>query len=182
MPGIDHALWIGDTDQITDEVEEFLTGSRADVEPDRVLATVMFTDIVDLTKRASELGDRRWQGVLEQHDEIIRRELEKFRGRAVKTLGDGVLATFDGPARAVRCATSVIDAVRSLDLRVRSGIHTGEIELKGDDIAGLPFTSRTGGGSGSSRAGSCVEHRTRSRGRLEPALRRSGRSCLERNT
>ena len=102
-------MWVGDVDRIADEIEEFLTGSRSEMEPDRVLATVMFTDIVNSTKRASELGDRRWQGLLEQHNQILRRELEKFRGREVKTLGDGVLATFDGPARAVRCATSMVE-------------------------------------------------------------------------
>jgi class 3 adenylate cyclase len=137
LPGGDHAPWVGDTDALADQIEEFLTGSRAEVEPDRVLATVLFTDIADSTKRASELGDRRWQAVLKQHDQIIRRELAKFRGREVKTLGDGFLATFDGPARAVRCATSVIDGVRSLDLQVRGGIHTGEIEINGHDIAGI---------------------------------------------
>jgi class 3 adenylate cyclase len=137
LPGIDHTLWIGDTDHVTDEVEEFLTGSRADVEPDRVLATVMFTDIVDSTKRASELGDRRWQTLLEQHNHILRSELYKFRGREVKTLGDGFLATFDGPARAVRCASSIVQAVHPLDIHVRGGIHTGEIEVKGDDVGGI---------------------------------------------
>ena len=130
--------WVGDVDRLGDEIEEFLTGSRAEVEPDRVLATVMFTDIVDLTKRASEMGDRRWHAILAQHDQLLRRELDKFRGREVKSLGDGFLATFDGPARAVRCATSIIEAVRSLDLQVRGGIHTGEIEVTGnDDIGGI---------------------------------------------
>jgi len=137
LPGCDHVLWVGDVDRIADEIEEFLTGSRSEIEPDRVLATVMFTDIVDSTKRASELGDRRWQGLLEQHNQILRRELEKFRGREVKTLGDGVLATFDGPARAVRCATSMVESVRSLDLQLRGGVHTGEVETKGDDIGGI---------------------------------------------
>jgi len=137
LPGCDHVLWVGDVDRIADEIEEFLTGSRSEMEPDRVLATVMFTDIVDSTKRASELGDRRWQGLLEQHNQILRRELEKFRGREVKTLGDGVLATFDGPARAVRCATSMVESVRSLDLQLRGGVHTGEVETKGDDIGGI---------------------------------------------
>src|SRR5215207_4961195 len=107
------------------------------MEPDRVLATVMFTDIVDSTKRASELGDRRWQGLLEQHNQILRRELEKFRGREVKSLGDGVLATFDGPARAVRCARSICDGVRSIGLEVRSGVNTGEVQFAGNDIAGI---------------------------------------------
>jgi class 3 adenylate cyclase len=137
LPGADHVPWVGDVDRLADEIEEFLTGSRTEVEPDRVLATVLFTDVVDSTKRASELGDRRWQALLDQHNRIFRRELDKFRGREVKTLGDGFLATFDGPARAVRCATAIVSEMRSLGLEVRGGIHTGEIEIKGDDIAGI---------------------------------------------
>ena len=137
LPGSDHVIWTGDTDRIADEVQEFLTGSRSEAEPDRVLATVLFTDIVGSTERASELGDRRWQGLLEQHNQLLRRELNKFHGREVKTLGDGFLATFDGPARAVRCATSMIEVVRPLDIQVRGGVHTGEIEITGDDIAGI---------------------------------------------
>jgi class 3 adenylate cyclase/alpha-beta hydrolase superfamily lysophospholipase len=137
MPGSDHVPWVGDTDRLADEIEEFVTGSRADLEPDRVLGTVLFTDIVDSTKRAVELGDRRWSGLLNQHDAVVRREVERFRGREVKTLGDGFLVTFDGPARAVRCARSIAEAVQSLGIAVRSGVHTGEIEVKGDDIAGI---------------------------------------------
>jgi class 3 adenylate cyclase len=137
LPGIDHVLWVGDVDRIADEMEEYLTGSRSEVEPDRVLATVLFTDIVGSTKKASELGDRRWQSLLGQHDQILRAQIEKFRGREVKALGDGFLATFDGPARAVRCATNMIESVRPLDLQVRSGVHTGEVEVKGDDITGI---------------------------------------------
>jgi class 3 adenylate cyclase len=137
LPGIDHVLWVGDVDRIADEMEEYLTGSRSEVEPDRVLATVLFTDIVGSTKKASELGDRRWQSLLGQHDQILRAQIDKFRGREVKALGDGFLATFDGPARAVRCATNMIESVRPLDLQVRSGVHTGEVEVKGDDITGI---------------------------------------------
>jgi class 3 adenylate cyclase len=137
MPGADHVAWVGDTDRLADEIEEFVTGTRADLEPDRVLATVLFTDIVASTKRAVELGDRRWRTLLEQHDAVVRQEFERFRGREVKTLGDGFLATFDGPARAVRCATSIVEAVRSLGIEVRSGVHTGEIEVKGNDIGGI---------------------------------------------
>ncbi len=137
MPGADHVAWVGDTDRLADEIEEFVTGSRADPEPDRVLATVMFTDIVGSTQRAEELGDRRWRGLLDRHDAIVRREIERFRGHEVKTLGDGFLATFGGAARAVRCALSTSEAVQSLGLQVRSGIHTGEIEVKGDDIGGI---------------------------------------------
>lgn len=137
LPGEDHLLWAGDVDRVADEMEVFLTGSRAEIEPDRILATVMFTDIVESTRRASELGDRRWRELLDQHDHLLRQEIARYRGREVKTLGDGFLATFDGPARAVRCGMSIVDAVRPLDLRVRGGVHTGEIETKGDDIAGI---------------------------------------------
>jgi class 3 adenylate cyclase len=137
LPGEDHFISSGDVDRITDEIEEFLTGSRADVEPDRILATVMLTDIVDSTKRASELGDRRWRALLDRHDHLAQQEIARFRVREVKTLGDGFMATFDGPARAVRCATSIAAAVRSLDLQLRAGVHTGEIEVKPDDIGGI---------------------------------------------
>ena len=122
---------------MADEIEEFLTGARATLEPDRVLATVLFTDIVDSTRKAVELGDRRWRGLLEQHDQIIRDELSRYRGREIKTLGDGFLATFDGPARAVRCAAAIAEAVRALGLEVRCGVHTGEIEMNGEDIGGI---------------------------------------------
>lgn len=137
LPGENHLLWAGDVDIIADEIEEFLTGGRADVEPDRVLATVMFTDIVDSTGRASAMGDRRWRMLLDQHDAVVRQQIEHFRGREVKTLGDGFLATFDGPARAVRCAQAVISDLRPLGLEIRAGIHAGEIELKGQDIGGI---------------------------------------------
>jgi class 3 adenylate cyclase/alpha-beta hydrolase superfamily lysophospholipase len=137
MPGSDHVPWVGDVDRLADEIEEFVTGSRADLEPDRVLATILFTDIVDSTKRAVEIGDRRWRAVLDQHNTIVRQEIARFRGREVKTLGDGFLVTFDGPARAVRCAMTITEAVRSLGIEVRSGVHTGEIEVQGDDIRGV---------------------------------------------
>jgi class 3 adenylate cyclase len=139
LPGIDHLLWVGNTDRVADEVEEFLTGSRAQIEPDRVLATVLFTDIVDSTRQASELGDRRWRALLDQHDEMVRREIGHLRGREIKTLGDGFLATFDGPGRAVRCAMSIVEAMKSfLGLKVRAGVHTGEIEVQPDgDISGI---------------------------------------------
>jgi len=137
LPGSDYLPMAGDTDCLTDEIEEFLTGSRPEVEPNRVLATVLFTDIVDSTKRAAELGDRAWRALLDRHDEAVRQEFARFRGREVKTLGDGFLATFDGPARAVRCATSIIKRVRPLGIEVRSGLHTGEIELQRDDVGGI---------------------------------------------
>jgi class 3 adenylate cyclase len=124
-------------DEIADEVEEFLTGVRRGPEPDRVLATVLFTDIVGSTAKAEQLGDRQWRALLESHDSLIRRELDRFRGREVKATGDGVLATFDGPARAIRCACAARDAVRTIGLEIRAGLHTGEIELAGADVAGI---------------------------------------------
>jgi class 3 adenylate cyclase len=133
----DHLPFLGDVDRIGDEVEEFLTGSRQSRVPDRVLATVLFTDIVDSTRQASESGDRRWRNMIERHDELTRRQIERFRGREVKTLGDGFLATFDGPARAVECACAVRDGVRPLGLQVRAGVHTGECEIVGEDVRGM---------------------------------------------
>ena len=139
LPGTDHIPWNERdvVDRIVDETEEFLTGYRAESELDRVLATVMFTDIVDSTKRAAALGDRTWRALLDRHDEIVRQQLSRFRGREVKHTGDGFLATFDGPARAVRCASAIADTMQPLGLTVRGGLHTGEIELKGDDIGGI---------------------------------------------
>jgi class 3 adenylate cyclase len=124
-------------DQILEEVEEFLTGARTTQIADRVLATVLFTDIVESTRQAAALGDQRWRDLLARHDSLVRRELERHRGRAVKTMGDGFLATFDGPARAIRCACSVRDSMRDLGIEVRSGLHTGECELIGDDVGGI---------------------------------------------
>jgi class 3 adenylate cyclase len=124
-------------DRLVGEVQEFLTGSRGEIEVDRVLATVMFTDIVDSTKRAAELGDREWRALRERHDGEVRQLLTRFRGHEVKNLGDGFLATFDGPARAIRCATAISDAVRPLGIAVRSGLHTGEIELTANDVSGI---------------------------------------------
>jgi len=137
LPGADHLPWVGDQDTLVDEVQEFLTGTRPAAEPDRVLATVVFTDIVASTERAAELGDRRWRDLLFSHHAIVRRELERFRGREVKTVGDGFLATFDGPARAVRCACAIRDGVGELGLSIRAGLHTGECELIGDDVGGI---------------------------------------------
>ena len=124
-------------DRVADEIEEFLTGTRSEVEIDRVLATVMFTDIVDSTKRAAELGDRQWRALLDRHDAAVRQQIGRFRGREVKQLGDGFLATFDGPARAVRCAAAINGAVQPLGIAVRTGLHTGEIELAENDIGGI---------------------------------------------
>jgi class 3 adenylate cyclase len=137
LPGRDLFWWASEADAVVDEVEEFLTGVRPAPEPDRVLATVLFTDIVGSTERASELGDHRWRALLDEHDSLVRRELERYRGREVKVVGDAFLATFDGPARAIHCACAISGAVHGLGLEVRAGLHTGEIELRGDDIAGV---------------------------------------------
>jgi class 3 adenylate cyclase/pimeloyl-ACP methyl ester carboxylesterase len=119
------------------EISEFLTGHRAEVEDDRVLATVLFTDIVDSTRRAAEIGDRDWRALLDAHDAVVRSQLSRFRGREVNTSGDGFLAMFDGPQRAIRCAMSIRDAVQALGIEVRAGLHTGECEVRGDDIGGI---------------------------------------------
>jgi class 3 adenylate cyclase len=137
LPGRDHVPFAGDPDRVADEIEEFLTGTRPMAEPDRVLATVMFTDIVDSTKRAAELGDRKWRELLQRHDDLVRGELERHRGRAVKTTGDGFLATFDGPARAIRCSCAIRDHLRDHGVEVRAGLHTGEIEVIGEDVGGI---------------------------------------------
>ena len=152
LEGIDHAIFAGDIDALVDEVEEFLTGVRRTTEVDRVLATVMFTDIVDSTKRASAMGDRDWRALLDAQNDVLRRELARHRGREVKMLGDGMLATFDGPARAIRCARAMTDAVRPLDIEVRVGLHTGEVELVGDDVAGIAvhIAARVGALAGAS--------------------------------
>jgi class 3 adenylate cyclase len=137
LDGRDHLAWTEDRDALLDEVEEFLTGSRRAHEPERALATVLFTDIVASTETAAGLGDRRWRDLLERHDAIVRRQLAIHRGREVKTMGDGFLATFDGPARAIRCTTAIGEAVREVGLEVRAGIHTGEVELIGGDVGGM---------------------------------------------
>jgi len=137
LPGADHIPWAGDQDALLGEVEEFLTGSRRVREPERALATVLFTDIVGSTEIAARLGDRAWRELLERHDAVVRRQLAIHRGREVKTLGDGFLATFDGPARAIRCAAAIEAAVRELGLEVRAGVHSGEVELIGDDVGGM---------------------------------------------
>ena len=138
VPGDDHFVSDAETqDVIADAIEEFITGERHRPEPDRVLATVMFTDIVQSTERAAELGDRQWRALLANYYTTVRKELAAFRGRDVKTLGDGMLATFDGPARAIRCACSVREKVGQIGLQVRTGLHTGECELIGDDVGGI---------------------------------------------
>jgi len=135
--GGDTLAFLGEAEDLLAEVEEFLTGARHDPVVDRVLATVLFTDIVGSTEQAATVGDRRWRDLLDAHDVIVRRHLDLFRGRAVTGTGDGVLATFDGPARAIRCAAAIRDAVRSLGIEIRAGLHTGEVELHESDLRGI---------------------------------------------
>jgi pimeloyl-ACP methyl ester carboxylesterase/class 3 adenylate cyclase len=137
LPGIDHLPWAGDAEPVLGELEEFLTGARSAPEPDRILATVMFTDVVCSTERAVELGDARWRETLAAHHGAVRRELARFRGREVKTLGDGFLVTFDGPARAVDCGRAIVAGAAEDGLEVRVGVHCGEIELIGEDVGGI---------------------------------------------
>jgi class 3 adenylate cyclase len=136
LPGDEHLPYVGDVDAIVAEIEEFLTGMRR-VEPDRVLATILFCDIVHSTDLVSELGDRRWRDLLDAYYAMIRRQLDRFAGREINTTGDGLLATFDGPARAIRCAQAIRDGSRQLEIDARVGLHTGEVETMGDDIGGL---------------------------------------------
>jgi class 3 adenylate cyclase len=137
LQGQDHFPWYGDAGAAIDEVEEFLTGARHVVEPDRVLATVLFTDIVGSTERASELGDSAWRKTLDDHDAVVRGLLERHRGREVKATGDGFLATFDGPARGIRCALELRSALAPLGIEIRAGLHTGEVEVRGEDVGGI---------------------------------------------
>lgn len=137
-PGVDHFFWVGEGDRLLDEVERFVIEIRdEEAELDRVLATVLFTDIVGSTEKAAELGDHRWVALVGEHHAKVRAQLGRFRGREVDTAGDGFLATFDGPIRAVRCATAVRDVVRDLGIEIRAGLHTGEVELDGDKIRGI---------------------------------------------
>ena len=137
LPSNDHLPWATDTDAILDEIEEFVTGERHGPDPDRILATILFTDIVGSTDRAAELGDQRWRDLLESFYGVVRRAIPGFRGVEVGTTGDGMLATFDGPARGIRCARSIADAVVSLGVQVRTGLHTGECEVLGSDVGGI---------------------------------------------
>jgi pimeloyl-ACP methyl ester carboxylesterase len=147
LAGDDHIPWVGDAEPLLDAIEQFLTGTRQPAEPNRVLATVLFTDIVDSTKRASELGDRRWQALMRSHDEVVRERVGAFRGHEIKTMGDGFLMTFDGPARGIRCARAIVEDVEPIGMRVRAGLHTGECELIGEDVGGLAVNigARVGG-------------------------------------
>jgi class 3 adenylate cyclase len=137
LPGDDYLFFVGDTGPLLDAIEEFLTGQLPAHHSDRVLATVLFTDVVGSTEHAARVGDRRWKELLATHDALLAAEVERFRGRMVRSTGDGALATFDGPGRAIRCACAIRDAVRSLGVDIRAGLHTGEIELRGDDVAGM---------------------------------------------
>lgn len=138
LPGKDHIPFVGDNAfEIVDAIEEFLTGARAPVPVDRVLATVLFTDIVGSTEKAAALGDHRWRDLLDNHHATIRSNLARFRGHEVKTTGDGILATFDGPARGVRCACAIAGEIRRLGIEVRAGLHTGECEMFDDDVGGI---------------------------------------------
>ena len=136
LEGNDHLIW-ADPDPIFDLVEEFVTGVPPVEVPDRVLLTVLFTDIVASTETAAALGDDAWRRLLDRHDDTVRRYLERYRGREVKATGDGFLAVFDGPARAVRCAQAIADAVVAIGLQIRAGAHTGEVELRGEDVGGV---------------------------------------------
>ena len=137
LPGIDHTAWVGDWESMLSEIEEFLTGTRHAVESDRVLATVLFADIVGSTEKAAALGDRRWRDLLDAYYTMARRELSRFRGREVDTAGDGFFAAFDGPARAVQAASAIRDALRTLGIEIRAGLHTGECEASDGKIAGI---------------------------------------------
>jgi class 3 adenylate cyclase len=137
LAGKDSLFFAGDTGPLLDTIEEFVTGRLPSNDVDRVLATVMFTDVVGSTDQAAGMGDRRWSELLATHDGLTRAELERFHGREIRTTGDGFLAVFDAPGRAVRCACAIRDAVRAVGIHVRVGLHTGEIELRGDDIGGI---------------------------------------------
>jgi class 3 adenylate cyclase len=137
LPGPDSLYWVADTAPLLNEVEEFITGVRAGFDAERVLTTIMFTDIVGSTQRAAALGDDRWRDLLDNHDSIVRHELERFRGLEVNTAGDGFVASFTSPSVAIDCAESIVDAVHPLGIEVRVGIHAGEVEVRGDDVAGM---------------------------------------------
>jgi class 3 adenylate cyclase len=137
LPGVDSLYWVGDTAPMLEEIEEFITGVRGGYDAERVLTTIVFTDIVGSTERAAALGDDRWRDLLDNHDTIIRHQLGRFGGREVNTAGDGFVATFSSPSAAIECADAIVDAVRVLGIEVRVGIHAGEVEVRGTDVAGL---------------------------------------------
>jgi class 3 adenylate cyclase len=137
LPGTDHLVYSQDPDVVVDEIEEFLTGSRTQPDRDRVLATVLFTDIVDSTRHAAEMGDRRWRDLLDEHHRVVRAELERYGGQEINTAGDGFLATFKSPRRAIECAGAAAEAIRPIGLDIRAGVHTGELELSEGDVRGI---------------------------------------------
>ena len=137
LPGQDHLMFAQDIDRVADEIEEFLTGARTGKDPDRLLTTLLFTDIVDSTSRAAASGDRRWRDLLDQHHVIVRAQLERHAGREIGTTGDGFFASFASPTQAVRCALAAVDAVDALGVQIRAGVHTGEVEVRGEDLGGL---------------------------------------------
>jgi class 3 adenylate cyclase len=137
LDGADSSVTYGNADVVLDQVEEFLTGVKRGPDPDRVLATVLLTDIVDSTRHAAEMGDRQWRELLDRHDELARRAIERFRGRFWHTTGDGVLATFEAPGRAIRCTLDMSDELADIGLSIRAGLHAGEVELRDDDIGGI---------------------------------------------
>jgi class 3 adenylate cyclase len=137
LPGADVPYWVGDTAPMLDEIEEFITGVRGHFDAERILTTIVFTDIVGSTKRAAVLGDHRWHDLLDNHDKVVRHELDRFGGREVNTAGDGFVATFPTPSVAIDCAEAIVDAVRVLGIEVRAGIHAGEVEVRGADVAGM---------------------------------------------
>jgi pimeloyl-ACP methyl ester carboxylesterase len=137
LPGSDTFLFSDAADDVVDQIEEFITGVRPLRDPDRALATVLFTDVVRSTSKLADVGDRKWRDILDLHDAFVARELQRHRGKQIKHTGDGVLATFDGPARAVRCALAIVEGIRSLGIEIRAGLHTGEVELRSDDVGGI---------------------------------------------
>jgi class 3 adenylate cyclase len=137
LPGGDHLPWVGDADSVLGEVEEFLTGVRRGPESNRVLATILFTDIIESTQTAARVGDERWRDLVERHNAVVRRQLERFGGREIDTAGDGFLASFDGPATGIRCARAIAESVTALGLQIRAGLHTGECELIDGKLAGI---------------------------------------------
>ena len=180
LEGRDNLLVVGDSEEVLAQVERFLTGTHTPPEPDRVLATVMFTDIVGSTETAARLGDRAWRDLLARHDELSRAQLARYRGRAVKSLGDGFLATFDGPARAIRCAIELRDALRELGVELRAGLHTGECEAIGDDVGGHGGSHRRARRLlGCATRGARLEHGQGPRRRFRHRLRRSRRACAQ---
>ena len=178
-------VWFGDEEAraIADEIEHFLTGMRRSVVSDRVLATVMFTDIVGSTERAAALGDGAWRSLLAHHDTVVREEVERHRGRFVKSLGDGALAVFDGPSRAISSATAIRDRVRDLELEIRAGLHTGECELlPDDDVGGIAVQSARASAASRDPARSRQQHRARPHRRLRTNPDRPRRARPQRRT